>query len=124
MIAGTMTNGIPSLTIEKAGSGYWRSVKTSIQHPAYERILREPARFCETKKMPDVGKHRAKGGLYEETLASYRIVFSVAVRTPCGDQMNRPAEQTHRSDPRKACNYQPDNTYQNSAVIKLPDAWK
>jgi hypothetical protein len=50
MIAGTITKGNPSLTIRKTGAGYWRSVKTSIQHPASLGILREFAAFAKHKK--------------------------------------------------------------------------
>ena len=65
-------------------------------------MLLEKAVFEKLKK-PVVGKQRAKGGLYEETLASYRIIFGVAVGTPSGDQMDYPAQKTGGTDPRNTC---------------------
>jgi hypothetical protein len=54
-------------------------------------MLLEKAVFEKLKK-PVVGKQRAKGGLYEETLVSYRVVLGVAVGTPSRDKVNYPAQ--------------------------------
>ena len=62
-----------------------------------------------------------KGGLYEETLTSDRMVFSVAVSTPGGDQMNHPPEQTGRSDPRKPGHHQPDDPDEDPSVVDLTE---
>jgi len=67
-------------------------------------MLLEKTVFEKLKK-PVVGKQRAKGGLYEETLVSYRVVLGVAVGTPSRDKVNHPAQQTCRADPRKSRYY-------------------
>ena len=63
-------------------------------------MLLEKAVFEKLKK-PVVGKQRAKGGLYEETLVSYRVVLGVAVGTPSRDKVNhqpsKPAEPIHEN---------------------------
>jgi len=59
--------------------------------------------IIEKLKKPVVGKQRAKGGLYEETLVSYRVVLGVTVSTPSRDKVNYPAQQSCRADPRKSC---------------------
>src|SRR5687767_12507401 len=86
MIAGTMTKGNPSFTINDSGKpkGHKYSGRSfrSLSLSYLKTVDKE-----KREKKPDAGKHRAKGGLSEETLASYRIVFGVTIRTPRGDQM-------------------------------------
>jgi len=58
----------------------------------------------------------------KKLLASYRIVFGVAISTPSGDQMNDPAQEPGRSDPGYASQNQPDNTDQDPSVVDLAHA--
>ena len=55
-------------------------------------------------------------------LTSYRIVFGVAVSTPCGDQMYDPPEHTGRADPRKTREDEPDDPDNDPAVVYLTDS--
>jgi hypothetical protein len=60
-----------------------------------------------------------KGGLYEETLTSDRMVLSITVGTPGGDKMNHPPEQTGCADPRKSGDDEPDKTDDDPSVVYL-----